>query len=115
MKDLISKKNSNNIIIYNVMRRLGLRPSHSGTLFILQAVQLVKKQTDIIIMEKIYKELAKQSNSFTPSQIRLAIKYAIEHRNEQKSMNNFKIIFGYDYDEEIFTNKDFIEELTRVI
>ncbi len=97
------------------MRRLGLRPNHSGTIFILQAVQIIKKQSDIVIMQKIYIELAKKSTSFTPSQIRLAIKYAIEHRNEQKSINNFKEIFGYDYDEEIFTNKDFIEELARII
>ncbi len=30
-------------------------------------------------------------------------------------MQNFKEIFGYEYDEEIFTNKDFLEELARVI
>ena len=28
---------------------------------------------------------------------------------------NFESIFGYEYDEELFTNKDFLEELTRVI
>ena len=107
--------NSNNIIIYNTIRRLGLRPNHSGTIFALKAIQLIKNSPDIIMINKIYIEIAKTSSNFSPAQIRVAIKYALDHRNEQKSMQNFKEIFGYEYDEEIFTNKDFLEELARVI
>ena len=66
-------------------------------------------------MNNIYIELAKTNESFTASQIRVAIKYAIDNRNEKKSIDNFEEVFGYEYDEEIFTNKDFIEELSRVI
>lgn len=115
MRNSICNDNSNNIIIYNTIRRLGLRPNHIGTLFILRAVQIIKEKSDILIIQKVYIELSKISNSFTPSQIRVAIKYAIDNRNEQKSIQNFKDIFGYEYDNEIFTNKDFIEELARVI
>ncbi|MGN1298667.1 MAG: sporulation initiation factor Spo0A C-terminal domain-containing protein [Candidatus Scatovivens sp.] len=116
MEDFIVKnKASNNIKIYNTIRRLGLRPNHSGTIFILKAIQMIQKQSDFIIMNNIYIELAKTNESFTASQIRVAIKYAIDNRNEKKSIDNFEEIFGYEYDEEIFTNKDFIEELSRTI
>lgn len=110
-----SINNSKNIIIYNTIRRLGLRPNHRGTIFIVKAVQLIRKNPDIIVIKNIYIEIAKSSDTFTPEQIRVSIKYAIDHRNEQKSIRNFKEIFGYEYDEEIFTNKDFLEELARVI
>lgn len=109
------QNNTNNIIIYNTIRKLGLRPNHSGTIFIVKAVQLVQKYSDIVIINDIYLELSKTSEKFTPSQIRVAIKYAIDNRNEEKSIKNFKEVFGYDYDEEIFTNKDFIEEIARII
>ena len=109
------KNNENNIIIYNTIRKLGLRPNHSGTIFIVKAVQLMRKYSDIVIINNVYIELSKASKKFTPSQIRVAIKYAIDNRNEEKSIKNFKEIFGYDYDEEIFTNKDFIEEIARIM
>ena len=98
------QNNTNNIIIYNTIRKLGLRPNHSGTIFIVKAVQLVQKYSDIVIINDIYLELSKTSEKFTPSQIRVAIKYAIDNRNEEKSIKNFKEVFGYDYDEEIFKN-----------
>lgn len=109
------ENNSNNIIIYNTLRKLGFRPNHSGTIFIVKAVNLMKKYSDKIVINNIYIELSKNSNNYTPSQIRVDIKYAIDNRNEEKSIKNFKEIFGYDYDEEIFTNKDFIEEIYRII
>lgn len=115
MKDIICNDNKNNIIIYNTLRKLGLRPNHTGTIFILRAVQLVERSSDIIVMKDIYSKLSQKYPSFNSSQIRVAIKYALDNRNENKSINNFNEIFGYDYDEEIFTNKDFIEELARII
>lgn len=111
----VKNKTSNNINIYNTIRKLGLRPNHIGTMLILRAVQLIQQESDFIIINNIYNKLAEIHKSFSPSQIRLAIKYAIDNRNEQKSIDNFEEIFGYDYDEEIFTNKDFLEELARVI
>ena len=113
MKESVCK--NNNILIYNTLRRLGLRPNHSGIIFIVKAIQMIQSKSDIIVINDIYIEIAKTSKSFTPSQIRMAITYAINNRNEQKSIKNFKDIFNYDYDNEIFTNKDFIEELARAI
>ena len=48
-------------------------------------------------------------------QIRNVIKYAIDTRNEKKSIANFEKIFGYKYDKYYFTNKTIIEEIARVI
>lgn len=115
MQNSICNNNSNNIIIYNAIRKLGLRPNNCGTTFILRAVQLAKAQKDIVILNDIYIELSKTSAQLSPNQIKMSIKYAIDHRNEQKSINNFEEIFGYEYDEEIFTNKDLIEELARIL
>lgn len=44
-----------------------------------------------------------------------AIKYAIDNRNEQKSIANFENIFGYKYDKYYFTNKIIIEEISRIV
>jgi len=44
-----------------------------------------------------------------------AIKYAMNNRNEQKSIANFEKIFGYKYDRYYFTNKIIIEEIARVV
>ena len=104
-----------NVIIYNVIRKLGLRPNHLGTVLISKAVPLIKEKTDIIVIEDIYNELANINDSFSPAQVRVAIRYAILNRNEEKTIMNFESIFGYEYDEELFTNKDFLEELARVI
>ena len=104
-----------NVIIYNVIRKLGLRPNHLGTVLISKAVTLIKEKADIIVSEDIYNELANINDSFTPAQVRVAIRYAILNRNEEKTIMNFESIFGYEYDEELFTNKDFLEELARVI
>ena len=104
-----------NVIIYNVIRKLGLRPNHLGTVLISKAVPLIKEKADIIVIEDIYNELANINDSFSPAQVRVAIRYAIMNRNEEKTIMNFESIFGYEYDEELFTNKDFLEELARII
>lgn len=106
---------NNNLIIYNVLRKLGLRPNHRGIVFILQAIQIVKQKNNIFLINDVYIEISKNSKIFTPLQIRKSIQYALKNRNEEKSKNNFENIFGYEYDEDIFTNKDFIEECARII
>lgn len=106
---------NNNLIIYNILRKLGLRPNHRGIVFIMQAIQIVQQKDDIFLINDVYIEISKNSKTFTPLQIRKSIQYALKNRNEKKSKNNFESIFGYEYDEDIFTNKDFIEELTRTI
>ncbi len=108
---------NNNLIIYNILRKLGIRPNNRGIIFIMQAIQIVtnKDNEDIIIINDVYVEISKHFKECTPLQIRKSIQYALRNRNEEKSKINFESIFGYEYDEDIFTNKDFIEEITRII
>ena len=112
--NLISSKAT--IWIYNILRDLGLIPTLKGTKLLNKAIQIVIKSNDeFIIFEDIYKEIALNYIGFNSVQIRNVIKYAIDTRNEQKSIANFEKIFGYKYDKYYFTNKTIIEEIARVI
>ena len=112
--NLISSKAT--ILIYNILRDLGLIPTLKGTKILNKAIQIVIKSNDeFIIFEDIYKEIALNYMGFNSVQIRNVIKYAIDTRNEQKSMANFEKIFGYKYDKYYFTNKIIIEEIAIVI
>ena len=112
--NLISSKAT--IWIYNILRDLGLIPTLKGTKLLNKAIQIVIKSNDeFIIFEDIYEEIALNYMGFNSVQIRNVIKYAIDTRNEQKSIANFEKIFGYKYDKYYFTNKTIIEEIARVI
>ena len=112
--NLISSKAT--ILIYNILRDLGLISTLKGTKLLNKAIQIVIKSNDeFIIFEDIYKEIALNYMGFNSVQIRNVIKYAIDTRNEQKSIANFEKIFGYKYDKYYFTNKTIIEEIARVI
>ena len=112
--NLISSKAT--ILIYNILRDLGLTPTLKGTKLLNKAIQIVIKSNDeFIIFEDIYKEIALNYMGFNSVQIRNVIKYAIDTRNEQKSIANFEKIFGYKYDRYYFTNKIIIEEIARII
>lgn len=104
------------IIIYNILQKLGLIPSLKGTKLLIKAILIiVSSQEEFIVFEDIYKQIALKYKTFNSVQIRNTIKYAIDNRNEQKSIKNFKEIFGFDYDNYYFTNKIIIEEIARVI
>ena len=110
--NLISSKNV--ILIYNVLRALGLNTTLKGTKLLNKAIQIVINSNDeFIVIEDVYNQLTLNFKSLNGIQIRNAIKYAIDNRDEQKSKNNFEQIFGYQYDD--FTNKILIEEIARVV
>ena len=112
--NLISSKNS--ILIYNILRDLGLIPTLKGTKFLNKAIQIViNSDNEFIVFEDVYTQIALKYTNFNGAQITNAIKYAIDNRNEQKSIANFEKIFGYKYDSYYFTNKIIIEEIARVI
>lgn len=112
--NLISAKYT--IIIYNILQKLGLIPTLKGTKLLIKAILIiVNSQEEFIVFEDIYKQIALKYKTFNSVQIRNTIKYAIDNRNEQKSIKNFKEIFGFDYDNYYFTNKIIIEEIARVI
>ncbi len=101
--------------INNKLRSLGLNPTLKGTKFINKAIQLLIISNDeFYVLENIYNEIAKNYTSFNSAQIRNAIKYSLDHRNENLSIKNFEKIFGFEYDEYYFINSKFIDELTRI-
>ena len=112
--NLISSKYT--ILIYNILRELGFIPTLKGTKLLNKAIQIViNNGNEFIVIEDIYNQIALNYEGFNSMQIRNAIKYAIDTRNEQKSISNFEKIFGYKYDRYYFTNKIIIEEIARVI
>ena len=86
--NLISSKAT--ILIYNILRDLGLIPTLKGTKLLNKAIQIVIKSNDeFIIFVDIYEEIALNYMGFNSVQIRNVIKYAIDTRNEQKSIEAF--------------------------
>lgn len=91
-------------------------PTLKGTKFLNKAVQIVlNSNNEFIVLEDVYKKIALNYINFNSIQVRNAIKYAIDNRDEKKSIANFEKVFGYKYDSYLFTNKVIIEEITRVI
>lgn len=104
------------LFINTKLRSLGIKAGHEGYKFIVKAI-LIKIEDDEDNFEKfevIYDKLSSTVNR-TPKQIADNIYYALNHRNKSLTKNNFEKIFGYTYDSEIFTNKEFIEEFSNIV
>lgn len=119
---LDSNNNSNQItsrqllIISSCLRNMGLNSGHIGTRLINKAVQILTvKDLEMIALTDIYKEISTYFPNIQPKFIRMYINYALQHRNEEKAENNFKKVFGFDYDDYYFEPKQFIEELSNII
>ena len=111
-----SKKLNSYLKTYNLLKLLGLKTSHNGTKFIIKAVLIILKQdNDFIIFEDVYSIISQELENISQAQVKYCIKYAIDNRNEKKSITNFEKIFGYEYDQDVFTNKEFIEEIVRIL
>ena len=102
--------------IYNILRKLGIKTSNQGAkLIYLAIVIIINSDMEFIKLEDIYELISKQIKSMSKFQIRRAIQYAIDSRNKKRCEKNFEIIFGYEYDISIFTNKSFVDELSRIV
>lgn len=120
VKDYIETNNlilsKNTILVYNILRDLGLIPTLKGTKLLNKAIQIViNTDNEFIKIEDVYTQIGLNYTGFNNVQIRNAIKYAIDTRDEKKSMNNFEKNFGYKYDRYYFTNKIMIEEIARIV
>ena len=69
---------------------------------------------DTINFEKIYKEIAKKYN-VSPNTVRNTIQNSLNSRNHKLAEKNYESIFGYEYNEYTFVNKEFFEEILRII
>lgn len=102
--------------IYNKLRLLGIKTSNQGAKLIYLAILIIiNSNDDLIKMEEVYSTISKQLKNINSLQIRRSIQYAIDSRNIKKSEKNFEKVFGYEYDNSIFTNKNFIEEFIKII
>lgn len=82
--------------IHNKLRSLGLNPALKGTKFINKAIQLlIVSDNEFYVLEDIYDKIASNYPSFNSAQIRNAIKYALDNRNESLSIKNFEKVFRF--------------------
>lgn len=87
-----------------------------GTKLLNKAIQIVlDTNNEFVVLEEVYKRIALNYPELNSEQIKNLIKYAIDNRKEEKSVTNFKKIFGFEYDAYYSTNKIIIEEIARVI
>ena len=109
--------NSKQIItIFNILRAIGLNTSHRGTKYINKAVQIISvSDNDIVVIKDVYKSIAKLYGNITPKQVKNDISYALNSRQEEKTIKNFESIFNFEYDKYYFTNKNILEEIARII
>lgn len=104
------------ICIRNILRDLGLSTSLKGTTLLNKAIQIVIiNDNEFIVLEEVYESISHSYKDMNSVQIRMAIKYALDNRNKNKSKKNFERIFGFEYDEFYFTNKTIIEEIARIV
>lgn len=115
-KNICDSKLNTYLRIYNLVKQLGLRTSHTGTKLLIKAVLIVIKQDrDFVVIEDIYSIISDELQSISKAQVKNCIKYAIDNRQKKQTIKNFENIFGYEYDRDIFTNKEIIEEICRKI
>lgn len=124
MNSLVYKKNNSItpkqvLIINNKLRSLGFKTSHSGYRYLIKAIQikyLEYNELDFSNFNLIYEKVALYFNNIkTPIQIEDSIYYTINHRNNDLTKKTFKSVFGYEYNKDIFTNKEFIEEFVNML
>lgn len=103
------------IIIYNILRQIGLSPKIKGTKILVSAIMIALNSSDeFIIMSNIYQQLSIQYN-LTQHSINTAISYTLHHLVGTDYKNNFQKLFGIEFCEDLYTNKTIIEEITRII
>lgn len=111
-----TKELNNYLKIYNIVKLLGLRTSHTGTKLLIKAILILLKQdNEFIVLEEVYSIISNALQTISKEQVKYCIKYAIDNRNEKQSIKNFERLFGYEYSQDVFTNKELIEEIIRII
>lgn len=107
-----------NILIRNNLRLLGIKSCNKSTKILAKTIFYIKSN-DVILNDykanDIYYSISKLYNNTTPKNIKDNIDYALSHRNVIKSKQNFERVFKFEYSEDIFTNKNFIEEFVNIL
>lgn len=102
--------------INNKLRSLGFNFNLKGTKLLNKVIQIViSSNNEFFVLEDILDEVISIYPDFNKMQIRVAIDYSLTHRNEVLSKKNFKSIFGYEYDKNLFVTKEFINEFVYTL
>lgn len=107
-----------NIIIRNNLLLLGIKSCNKSTKILAKTIFYVKSSNimlDDYKANEIYYSISKLYNKTTPKNIKDNIDYALSHRDVMKSKQNFERVFKFEYSEDVFTNKNFIEEFSNAI
>lgn len=111
-------KSKLNIVIRNNLRLLGIKSSNKSSKILAKTIFYIKVnniELEDFKANKIYCSVAKLYKNTTPKNIKDNIDYALSHRDISKSKQNFSRVFNFEYSEDIFTNKNFIEEFVNVL
>ena len=115
---VVNNSNQLNISIINNLRLLGFKACNKSTKILSRTIFYIKSNNiDIfeVTAKEVYVAIAKFYEDMTPKKVKDNIDYALAHRNRAKSKINFQNVFKFEYTEEIFTNKNFIEEFANII
>lgn len=117
-RELVKNINKLNINIRNNLRLLGFKSCNKSTKILAKTIfyiKINKLELTGFNANEVYKAISKLYTNTTPKQIKDNINYALTYRNINKSKTNFYQVFKFDYTEEIFTNKNFLEEFSNII
>lgn len=108
------------LIINNKLRSLGFKSNQAGYRLLINAIKIryVEYEENYFCdFNIIYEKVSDNYNNIkTPTQVDDCIYYTINHRRKNNTIKeSFKNIFGYEYDESIFTNKEFINEFVNML
>ena len=82
---IIPKSSIVSILVFNILRDLGLIPTLKGSKLLNKAIQIVaNSNSDFIVLEDIYIKIASSYTGFNSVQVKNAIKYAIDTRDDAK-------------------------------
>lgn len=117
-REVVKNINKLNINIRNNLRLLGFKSCNKSTKILAKTIFYIKTNRLELTgfnANEVYKAISKLYTNTTPKQIKDNINYALTYRNINKSKTNFYQVFKFDYTEEIFTNKNFLEEFSNII
>lgn len=101
--------------ISTMLRSLGLNPSTKGAKYLNITIQyIINNKIEFIILDNIYLKLSEIYN-INANTFKANIRYALNNRNIFLSEKNFKNIFNFEYEEEYFEPKVFIELFIQLI
>lgn len=100
--------------IYKILKQLGFKSSLRGTKLLIRVVLKASALNDYYTLNDIYSVISKEVH-ISKKDISVLIFNSLNNRKKDISKKNFENIFGYEYDENDFKCKEFIENIINII